>query len=1094
MVSKHITRDFSAHRKSVIRPYDEFVGLEIFSFDPLFTQTYISETNNLTTSNATKTSWKSWNCYKSTDEQEDMKIELDYNVTEYGEYRIDFLYEKSNHISKTKSKNTGTNLVGDIKIESPDTVIREEDVRFDGENNILKRKCFFNQLNTDKHHITISAPHNVFFMGVIVRKLIKYTANNYYGADSGKDSGNLMLRSATVTISDMTKPSELQCEIGYDDALECFDSPSGFYIDYRDEVNFYVKDNDKQIERVFGGYVSSILPNDDRTKLTLHCADRLVDGQNKYILDQIALQGGTVKQSEDDYTDYMTMNFNSYGQALKYLCNCHEITLNNNISKNYLVDGEKYAEGLTITYGKNKDITSIKASNGYTKSYNNFIEIRNKPSSQKKQTWTLYDASKVAKSPILLNDKPYMHITYGMGSPKTELKSKTTEKVDTSDTSVGSQKFNKCGQSADKKYVMFIGIASVNETYKKYKNQYMKRIYKNKCPYCGKAELRFDDGHSNNCINRNGHSGNKHDVPEGEITCNNCDMDFDGVGGKEKITGSKKRLTPVTSPVKSSKAEQKKLVSGKLMAVPTNDVEVTSDDVFKAITKLAFKYKYKRGSSSSYTQMRKSGSGDCWAFSDLIFRELKRYGVSCKIVQYKTGSSDTHRSVLYKNRNNKWADFPYREYGWDTKYKNALNNTSGSKTGSKVEEFKGTNIGTVKVSTSNTKSQTTEVTTTKNYDKDKPFQGYLKITYSSIDDTVEERNKVSFDMPKQNLYIKFTYNANEKNALNDINFPTYWINNTVKKTTLERDGKSFSIVDYIRNGSNKLVYLHSIQMIAPVVPQTTDNKDTDWYKYDKSTIDESSCKMRLYQIVFNDNNRDPNSHELQSCGKTVNEMIKTLTDESGYLVDMDYGLHRSDDRINFRVDNSSNISYTATEGDNNNILSWNSISYSPISSMYNMTVEVFKTGNNQYMYVTSRYPHSVLGYGEQTTLQTINEPTSKEEAYFLARMNEKFNPVQTYSYAITVPNYPDIRLGDLVKVVANARKLSTVKTLKSIKISFDMSKIPRIQTELGLDELAPDLQLRENIRSLRQSAKQDTTSFSGGAIPVTDDNIYVWDR
>ena len=127
-------------------------------------------------------------------------------------------------------------------------------------------------------------------------------------------------------------------------------------------------------------------------------------------------------------------------------------------------------------------------------------------------------------------------------------------------------------------------------------------------------------------------------------------------------------------------------------------------------------------------------------------------------------------------------------------------------------------------------------------------------------------------------------------------------------------------------------------------------------------------------------------------------------------------------------------------------------------------------------------------------METVNEPIDKMEAYYLARMNSKFNESQTYTYTITVPNYPDLRLGNLVKVVANAKKLSTIKELQSIKISFDKSKMPRVQTELGLGELAPDIQLRKNIRDLRQSAKKDTTSFGGGAVAVDDETIYIWDR
>lgn len=1097
MVSKHIKRDFSAHRKSVIRPYDEYVGLEIFSFDPKYTKTYIAEDNTLKKgSNATRTSWKSWTCYQSTDGSNDMVFTLNYNVTEFGEYRIDFIYEQSNHIygknrkEADKKKDTGADLTGDILIKSPSRTIRDEDVLFDGENNVIKRKSFYNQLNEGKHTITISAPHNVYFLGVIIRKIIKYTANNYYGADMGKDEGNLMFTSATLTISDMTKPSELQCTIGYDDALECKDSPSGFYIDYRDEVNFYVKDNDKQIERVFGGYVSSILPDEKRTKLTIHCADRLVDGQNKYILDQMVLQGGTVSQKEDDYTEGMTKNFGSYGEALKYVCDCHETTLNTNISKNFLVDGEKNATGLTITYGKKKLIKSIKASNGTSKAYNNYIMLRNNSSADKQQTWTLYDASKVAKKPVRLNDIPYMHITYGLGSPKTELKTKVTEKVDTADTSAGSQKFTKCGVSEDGKYIMAIGLPSAGKDSKK---GFTKTVFKRKCPHCGSTELYWGFMWTGNfpCTKRfnNGSAGRY----EGHVYCDGCDADY-SVQGWEHINGSTKKLEKVSSTVASSRAEATKLSSGKMVAVPSTSVEVTSDDVFKAITKLAFKYKYKLGTTSSYTAMKKSGSGDCWAFSDLIFTELKRYGVSCKIVQYKTQYADNHRSVLYKNEKGKWVDFPYREYKWNTKYNNMLNNTSGSKRGSVIEEFKGKTIGSVKASTSTSKSQTTTITTTKNYDKDKPFQGYLKITYSAVNRNAD----CTFKSKKKNLYIKFTYTADKQGSLNTATFPVYWINNTVKKATLQMDKKPLDIVNYLRisdpSNEGKDIYLQSIQMIAPKVVKTKDNKETDWYKYDKSTIDESSCKLNLYQIVFNNDNNSANPQELASCGKTVNDMIKTLTDESGYLVDMSYGLHRNEDRINFRVNNQANPSYTATEGDNNNILSWNSISYSPVSSMFNLSMEVFKDFAGQYYYVDTRNPQSILRYNEQCTLHTTNERISSEEAYYMACMNDKMVDNQTYSYSITVPNYPDLRLGDLVKIVANAEKLSTIKELKSIKISFDSNKIPRIRTELGLNELAPDIQLKQNIRNLRQSAKKDTTSFHGSAIPITDENIYKWDR
>jgi hypothetical protein len=157
-------------------------------------------------------------------------------------------------------------------------------------------------------------------------------------------------------------------------------------------------------------------------------------------------------------------------------------------------------------------------------------------------------------------------------------------------------------------------------------------------------------------------------------------------------------------------------------------------------------------------------------------------------------------------------------------------------------------------------------------------------------------------------------------------------------------------------------------------------------------------------------------------------------------------------------------------------------------------MQVFKGTDNMYYYVDTRDAKSILGYGEQCTLQTSKEVITEKEAYFNAIMSEKYNPVQTYTYTITVPNYPNLRIGDLVKVIANAKKLNSVKEVKSIKISFDYSKMPRIQTEIGLDELAPDIQLKKNIRGLREEAKKENTYFYKSATPVSNEIYYEWDR
>ena len=1082
MDSKHIERDYSAHRKSVIRPHDEYVKLEIFSFDPQYTQTYLREDNTLSKgSNITKTSWKSWSCFKSTDKQNAMVFNIKYNVLEDGEYRVDLIYEQNSTLHNTK-KDTGKDLIGHMKIGE----VFDDDILFDGENNVIKRSSTFLHMGLGSKDITIKVPYNCYFYGAIIRKVIKFVGDNYYGDALGSEEGNMVLTDCTVTNGDMVTATELSAEIFYDPIFECDASPSGFYIDYRDEMNFYVRDNAGKLQQIFGGYVSSILPNGDRTTLTIHGADRLSDGQNKYILDQMKIGGGT--STESTYKESMTKNFDNYPQALQYLCQIHETTLDSNISREYTVDGETFHDGFTITFGSKKKVKKVSASNGVATPSKNYIMLRNNSDSKKQQSWTLYDASKYAKKPIDITKYGYLHITYGLGKAKKSYQSKTTEKVDTSNETAGSQSFSKCGVSKDGKYIMAIGLPSASKDSKK---GWTKTIFKRKCPHCGSTNLVWD-------IFYGGSSGWGH-APcrgntegggvEGHIFCKSCDADY-SVQGHEHYSWSKYKLEKVGSTVSSSKSEAQKLRNGNLSAVPGTSTEISSDDIFKAITKTAFKYKYVLGGgSSTYSSMKKTGFGDCWAFSELIFTELKRYGVSCQIKEYRsTPSVSNHRTVIYKDANGKWQDFPYREQGWGKKYNNMLNNypIGRSFKGRTIQEYKGSNIGNVKAKTSTSKTQTSTVTHTSGYDKDKPFQGFLRIGYSL---------KQDFKAKKYTVDVNFTYNSSSSNAVKGLNL--YWVNNTIKKATLKLVNDT-SLIDYLKaiHGEGSSIYLQSIQMITPKVPLKKKDdgtyEDTSWYKSDKSTDDQSSCKMNIYQITFDDN-KGAEPSDMQSCGKTVNAMMKEIVDEAGYYVNMSYGLHRINDKIHFRVVNNSAEQFIASEGDNNNILSWNSISYSPIGSMFNMSMQVFKDQANIYHYIDTRDGISILNYGEQCTLQTSNDVLSEKQAYFNAIHSSKYNPSQTYTYTITVPNMPNLKIGDLVKVVANAKKLNNVKEVKSIKVVFQHDKLPRIQTTIGLDELAPDIQLQKNIRKLRDTAKEESTEFDSSATPVTNEMYYEWD-
>ena len=1123
MSGKYIKRDFTDHVQTTqyVSDEDEYIKFEIFSFDPEYTQAYVVQDGSLTGENATKVNFRGWQCCQSKDKINPMEFTLTYNIKEAGNYRVDILYEQNDKMYSGEEYtlyNTSKDLTGwydfystsahtehkaevltPVKINSktPKAVKKAMEkavsnanknlvskpeggipLKFEGVNNAIKRKTlYFDNMAADSYKFEFAVPHNCFVYGAIIRKVIKF-----WGTNNDEPGSNLQFTEATLTISEMGKPTELKCTIGYDSSFECKDTRSGLYMEYMDECNFYVRNNEGDIVRKFGGYVSTPLPDNDRKTLSIHCADRLKDGENKYILTQLWLQQGDGSPSE--HPD--SLSFNKHAEVLDYLCTLYECTLNNNIDGNYRVEGEKYNKSFDITFGKNKKIKKISATNGQTKVNKNSITLRNNASGKKKQVFKLYNP----KQPVNIsqyesydNGKALglnFHITYGLGNVKTEHKKKETTTVDVATSTPGTQKFGKCGVSQDKKYVMGIGKVSAGRSGGFSGNQIYKTVFKNKCPECGKeGVLRWDSARADtNCITCGSYHGSKRtwgNISETEISCNACCSDFDCVTGWEKDGGFSSRLTKASSTVKSNKTEQNKLHNGNMVALPNGkNTEVSAEDIFKAIKNACRGWRHELNTGTTAAYLEKHHVGDCFAWSDWISKQLKKYKVNHKIVQYVTSQADNHRSVLYQNSSGKYVDFPYREYDFP---KNTRN-TSGSLHGKVIYAYKsGGRISQATTTGKTTKTQTTEVTITEGFNKDAPFQAYLDIV-------------ISFDKKKKyHVYMDFTQKAVSNNTISGLK--PVWVNNSSKKLTFV--GFKDRIYSYFGH-TDQTIYLHSISFITPIIKTTSADKKTTWYTVDKATQDNSSCKMVLYSIAFNsEGGTDPS--DLGACGKTVNELLKSQLEDANYICEMEYAEHRCNDKIYFRVDNNTTTSFTATEGDSNNILEWGNINYNPANEMFNMSRCVFKKNNTeQYYYVESKDALSILKYQEQCTLQTENDGIGEKEAYWNATHNEKFNSEQTYSYTITVGGCPDVYLNDLVNVVANKYQLNTLKEVNSITIKYNPKTKPVLQTEMGLGELAPDIQLRKNIKQLRDTAKkQTTTSFGTSASPTPNEDIYTWE-
>lgn len=1063
MVRKHIKRDFSAHRKDVYRPTNEYIGVEIFSYNHINTITYSAYDNNIIGINSNQTNHLGWACYESADNAHRHNYDHKYIVDKYATYRIDILYE-------LKSDYPLTGYI-ETKNEAGELVHREEYV-FNGYKNSLKRITHFIELDEGFYTFHIRVPVNCWYYGAIVREIINYTGDNLDSAGT-----NLQFTEATITSTDDVKPAEISLSIGYDDAFECDISPSGFYMDYKDEINLYTHDDDGEKKQIFGGYISSILPDDNRTKLTIKGADRLIDGQNKYVLDSMYLLGGTAEIT--DYTPEMYYDFDSYGKALKYLCGIYELSLKNNINENYLVAGESYQTGLAGTYGTNGNVKNVHVSNGGAEESENFVTLRNNPAADKQQAFYIYSAKDHNIPPVDITDYNNFYITYGLGDPVTEVE--TTESVTGGDASgsTTSGSFNNYGISADGNQIMAIGRPSAPGEMR-YGYTFYKSVFQRKCPACGSKELYwgiFWAGNETSNWGRFPATGRSEGgSAEGHIFCKACDADFSCIDGKDHTSPPRFALTRISGPEKCSKDDAYKLRGGNFQTATTESSASTPDTVFQDITNEAFKYAYRLGGGcSSWSCMQRVGYGDCWAFSEFIYTRLKERGVGTKIVQYATAYASNHRTTMYKDSNGNWKDFPYREYGWNTKYNNMLNNTAGSANGTVIAISDGNGIDSATgVASSESTKKTKRIR--EGYDKGKPFQGYIELIFS---------NEQSHDAPKTSLILNFTQNANHVNAYNGLK--PIWINNVIKQASIDA-------LEYMKDIKNDIdgelrYYLHAVKI-------KTRTQVEEFYKVDESTIDNASCKMDLYGFGFN-NGTLINPTDLNSCGKTITSQLESLINQSGYLVSIEYGKHRKDDIINFRIDNQTAPVFTAAEGNENNILDWNSISYTPVSNLFNSSVYVFKTeveSGAVYKYVNTKDSNSILQYGEQITLQSTSDRINDKEAYYKARKNTKYNPKETYTYSIVVPNSPDVEVNDLVKVIADSKRLNTIKKVASVKTTYKTNRVPRVQTELGLGELSEDLQLKKVLREIRESAKKESTLFSSSAQAVDSDTLYQWEN
>lgn len=425
--SRHIKRNFNANKTHRIRYDEDDFTCQIFRYDKTFEKHYTPSNVPLSNvKNGEKKSWYGMGAYCSTNEKQ-MTITIKYDAKETSKnYRLELLFGNTHKQNPTSEVKDNLQASATIRING-ETV--KNSMGFVGTDVNFSRNYQYCTLKQGENTIEYVLSSNTIFIGLAVKKYDIWEAKRHNTRDD-----KLTMIKAIVEHTKEFSINTMTCEFMYyhelDELLEPTDpnaNRSGLIFDYRDEINLYVKDTNGNQQLVFGGYISTCeIADDDLTKISMECADRLIDLDRRYCLSEVTINNYQGDENAD-YSKYADLkrNYNNYSDPLKFLLNNSEIYLNSNLKiGDSLVDrtSRKLATYKTGGY------TKLTKSNMVANVFDGSITVRNGADTLKKQSLVIYDDG-VNNDTVLLNTYPNLYFHYGLGTEKWEEKVEETKTV-----------------------------------------------------------------------------------------------------------------------------------------------------------------------------------------------------------------------------------------------------------------------------------------------------------------------------------------------------------------------------------------------------------------------------------------------------------------------------------------------------------------------------------------------------------------------------------------------------------------------------------------------------------------------------------------
>jgi len=418
--NRHIKRNFNANKTHRIRYDKDDFTCRIYKYDKTSEVQYLPTKENFA-HNGKKYNFQGYTAIKRDDKN--LEVTLTYNTTQANQtYRAELLYANTyKKNTKVNSKlQTSIKVYLNGKLETNQAQYKGNDVQFNRHYHRLK-------LKKGKNTIKYVLSPNTIFVGALVRRYDWWVATRH-----NNDNDDLTMIKATVEHTNEFKINTMTAEFMYHHKLDELLEPtnananrSGLVFDYRDEITLYVTDTNGKSQTVFGGYISTAEVDDDLTKMTLECADRLIDLDRRYCLSEIELKDNPIDENMD-YTgnvDYLK-DFNYWSDSIKFLLDSCEVPFRNNIKLGSSLITRKTKK--LATYGKDK-YNKITSSNMNVTYAQNGVVLRNGDDTLKGQNAVIFDAK---DGGYLLNDYPNLFIDYGLGEHKWEEKIEETQTVE----------------------------------------------------------------------------------------------------------------------------------------------------------------------------------------------------------------------------------------------------------------------------------------------------------------------------------------------------------------------------------------------------------------------------------------------------------------------------------------------------------------------------------------------------------------------------------------------------------------------------------------------------------------------------------------